>query len=156
VTENFFSLLICVREKGRERGAPASWLWFSTAASEREREHQRGLGWAPASSPTKSRAGSLRNLDIFSGWVSASSLALVLCRQREKGGARRWLGWTPASSPASYRLGYWISLIRGEDAIFFNKGILVILHSKTMSFWIFHPFSQFQLTEGGIRILSSP
>jgi hypothetical protein len=22
----------------------------------------------------------------------------------------------------------------------FNKGILVILHSKTTSFWVFHPF----------------
>jgi hypothetical protein len=53
-TEKF--LLVCVREKGIERGALASWLSFSAAAGEREREreHRRGLGWAPASSPAKS------------------------------------------------------------------------------------------------------
>jgi hypothetical protein len=29
-----------------------------------------------------------------------------------------------------------------------NKGILVTMHSKTTSFWVFHPFSQFHLIEG--------
>jgi hypothetical protein len=44
--EFFFSLLVCVREKGREReGAPASWLWFSAAAGERERGSTREV-WA--------------------------------------------------------------------------------------------------------------
>jgi hypothetical protein len=31
-----------------------------------------------------------------------------------------------------------------------NKGILVTLHPKMTSFWVFHPFSQFHLTEGQI------
>jgi hypothetical protein len=36
--------------------------------------------------------------------------------------------------------------------IFFysNKGILVTLYPKTTSFWVFHPFSWFHLTEGVI------
>jgi hypothetical protein len=29
-----------------------------------------------------------------------------------------------------------------------NKDILVTLHPKTTSFWVFHPFSRFHLTEG--------
>jgi hypothetical protein len=31
-----------------------------------------------------------------------------------------------------------------------NKSILVTLHPKTTSFWVFHPFSWFHLTEGAI------
>jgi hypothetical protein len=107
VTENFFSLLVCVREKGRERGAPPSWLWFSAAAGERERGSTRevwarlrrllrqNLGLVLCEISASSRAGS-----------SPSSLALVLYRWREKGGARRRLGWTPASSPASWAPGF--------------------------------------------------
>jgi hypothetical protein len=32
----------------------------------------------------------------------------------------------------------------------FNKGILVIMHPKTTSFWVFHPFLQFHLTDWAI------
>jgi hypothetical protein len=58
-----------VTEKGRERGAPASWLWFSAAAGEKE----RGMGWAPAFSPANSRVGSLRLLEPILCEISASS-----------------------------------------------------------------------------------
>jgi hypothetical protein len=37
---------------------------------------------------------------------------------------------------------------------YYNKGILVTLKPKTTSFWVFHPFSQFHLTEGGHFISS--
>jgi hypothetical protein len=33
---------------------------------------------------------------------------------------------------------------------YYNKGILVTLKPKMTSFWVFHPFSRFQLTEGAI------
>jgi hypothetical protein len=32
----------------------------------------------------------------------------------------------------------------------FKEGILVILHLKMTSFWVFHPFSRFHLTKGAI------
>jgi hypothetical protein len=57
VTEKF--LLVCVREKGIERGAPASWLSFSAAAV-RERE----------GAPERSRLGS----GVFSGEICHSFL----------------------------------------------------------------------------------
>jgi hypothetical protein len=54
---------------------------------------------------------------------------------------RQAIGWAPAGSVL------WVFFL-----IFFysNKGVLVTLHHKTTSFWVFHPFSQFQLTDGAI------
>jgi hypothetical protein len=156
VTENFFSLLVCVRERGRKRGAPASWLWFSAAAGERERGStrevwaglrrllRRNLGLVLCEISASSRVGFRRLLSLLWLWFSVAGE-----RKGEHGdgwaGLRRHLWQAIGWAPGFHR--------SGEKTLcffFFNKGILVTLHSKMTSFWVFHSFSQFQLTNGAI------
>jgi hypothetical protein len=77
--------------------------------------------------------------------ASSSDLAGMLSmKERTPGGVGRGKNLVWPRNDAILGVGFLFKKI----IFYFNKGILVTLHPKTTSFWIFHPLSRFHLTEG--------